>query len=543
MKKIGRNDPCDCGSGRKYKKCCNGNKIRRFSDLPSSVQEVLSKKLEIHKANEVIRQKQQGLGKPLIQAKVGDQQIVAVGNKVHFSKKWKVPVDFYSDYIKDILGTEWGNVELAKPFEQRHLIIQWYCKFCEYQKNFFKEGEINMAPLNGAAICYLGLAYNLYLLKHNVELQELMIKRLKNIDDFQGAFYELIVANCLIRAGFDLTLIDETDRSSGHCEFDAVCRESGEKYTIEAKTKAVEGFFGKHSNNSSRNADPTSKLIKHLNQSLKKPANGKRLIFIDLNADPEIEKKRQNEPSSWVEKAAQKLEKREKDLIDQHSAYVFITNIPYHRDLDSIEGGMMIFAHGFRIDDFAKPGVCTLSQNYKNKQKHIDAYRILESFQKYPNIPQTFDGSIPCYAFNKKLERIVIGEKYFFEDVDGGVNGTVTFVTVSKTEKIIYLSICTDENKNLLLKRGISDDELRDYEEYGDSFFGSSQQTSTKKIDDPYELFECFHDVYKKSSKEKLLEFLQTHPSIGDFQKMDQEDLAILYCELIADAVRKNKVD
>jgi len=23
--KIGRNDPCPCGSGRKYKKCCAGN--------------------------------------------------------------------------------------------------------------------------------------------------------------------------------------------------------------------------------------------------------------------------------------------------------------------------------------------------------------------------------------------------------------------------------------------------------------------------------------------------------------------------------------
>ncbi len=459
--------------------------------------------------------------------------------------EWKVPVDFYSDYIKDILGSEWGNAELAKPFEERHLIIQWYCKFCEYQKKFSKKGEINMAPYNGVAICYLGLAYNLYLLKHNVELQELMIKRLKNIDDFQGAFYELIVANCLIRAGFDLTLIDETDRSSGHCEFDAVCRESGEKYTVEAKTKAVEGFFGKHSNNSSRNTDPTSELTKHLNKSLKKPANGKRLIFIDLNTDSEIERKQKNEPPSWVERAAQKLEKREKDLIDQHSAYVFVTNIPHHRDLESIDGGTIIFAHGFRIDDFAKPGICTLSQKYKNKQKHIDAYRILESFQKYPNIPQTFDGSIPCYAFNKKLERIVIGEKYFFEDVgDGGVSGTVTSVTVSKTEKLCIFAIFTDDQKSIILKREMSEDELRDHEEYGDSFFGSSQQTSSKKIDDPYELFEWFHDVYKKSSKEKLLEFLQTHPSIGDFQKMGQEDLAILYCELmVADAVRKNKVD
>jgi hypothetical protein len=25
MKRIGRNDPCPCGSGQKYKNCCEGN--------------------------------------------------------------------------------------------------------------------------------------------------------------------------------------------------------------------------------------------------------------------------------------------------------------------------------------------------------------------------------------------------------------------------------------------------------------------------------------------------------------------------------------
>ena len=24
--KVGRNDPCSCGSGRKFKKCCRGNR-------------------------------------------------------------------------------------------------------------------------------------------------------------------------------------------------------------------------------------------------------------------------------------------------------------------------------------------------------------------------------------------------------------------------------------------------------------------------------------------------------------------------------------
>ena len=30
MTKIGRNDPCVCGSGKKYKKCCMNNKTPRM---------------------------------------------------------------------------------------------------------------------------------------------------------------------------------------------------------------------------------------------------------------------------------------------------------------------------------------------------------------------------------------------------------------------------------------------------------------------------------------------------------------------------------
>src|SRR5690625_1434579 len=31
MSKIGRNDPCPCGSGKKYKKCCGGNNVIEFN--------------------------------------------------------------------------------------------------------------------------------------------------------------------------------------------------------------------------------------------------------------------------------------------------------------------------------------------------------------------------------------------------------------------------------------------------------------------------------------------------------------------------------
>jgi len=88
MAKIGRNEPCPCGSGLKYKKCHTspgGPPAGKADSAAPNLQHVL----EQMRASERIRQSQQGLGRPIIALKSGDRQIVAVGNKVYFSDKWK----------------------------------------------------------------------------------------------------------------------------------------------------------------------------------------------------------------------------------------------------------------------------------------------------------------------------------------------------------------------------------------------------------------------------------------------------------------------
>ena len=47
----------------------------------------------------------------------------------------------------------------------------WYEEYCHFQRQHFVPGEIKPAPVTGVVNCYLGLAYSLYLIKHNVELQ------------------------------------------------------------------------------------------------------------------------------------------------------------------------------------------------------------------------------------------------------------------------------------------------------------------------------------------------------------------------------------
>ena len=208
--KIGRNQPCPCGSGLKFKKCCGrltASDEVHVSHAPPDFMSAFAR----HAADERIREEQQGLGKPIIAAKLNGQQIVKVGNTVFHSPKWKTVPDFLCDYIKKILDPAWGNAELAKPFNERHPIIQWYDTFCRHNQSRIKTPGIPVvSTVIGIVGCYLGLAYSLYLLNHNVLLQERLVRRLKNPGTFQDAYYELIVANILIRAGFQLTLEDES---------------------------------------------------------------------------------------------------------------------------------------------------------------------------------------------------------------------------------------------------------------------------------------------------------------------------------------------
>jgi hypothetical protein len=193
---------------------------------------------ERHQAAERIRQNQQGLGRPMVSLKHHDHQLVAVGSRLYSSKSWKTVPDFLADYFKMLLGPEWGNAEIVKPFAERHPIMQWYDTYARYQAKVIpKPGVVTSSEVTGVVICYLGLAYSLYLLAHNVELQARLLHRLKDKGNFQGAYYELIVASTLIRAGFTLTLEDETDGTSKHCEFAAISKATGKRIHVRNEGK------------------------------------------------------------------------------------------------------------------------------------------------------------------------------------------------------------------------------------------------------------------------------------------------------------------
>ncbi len=236
--KIGRNNDCPCHSGKKYKYC--------HGDLTSSkipLSNIAKNNLERQEALNIQKKIQQGYGKPIIASEYKEDRVVAVANQI-YRGKWLTFHDFLFHYIQSCMGKEWGNAELKKPEEKRHPLIQLYKLVCNYQKTFIKKpGQVNSAPFTGAAAAYTWLSYNLYLIAHNVALQQSLINRLRDPKQFPGAYYETYVAAIFIKAGFILEFEDESDKSTSHCEFTATHKKTGKKYSVEAKLRHRKSLF------------------------------------------------------------------------------------------------------------------------------------------------------------------------------------------------------------------------------------------------------------------------------------------------------------
>ncbi len=537
--KIGRNQLCPCGSGKKYKKCHGG--IYALQLKPVVPQAQVQRFYEQFLAKEQMRKEQQGLGRPILSTKLNDRRVIVVGDKIFHSTKWKTFPDFLSDYLKHLLTPAWGNAEIAKPLAERHQIMQWYDAYCRYQeRSILKPGEVSAGQITGLVACYLGLAYSLYLLQHNIELQARLLGRLLDPGNFQGAYYELIVANTLLRAGFKLTLEDETDGASKHCEFAAVSQSTGRKFWVEAKMRSVVGLLGRTNADGTSDPNPISHLNTHLNLALAKPANDTRLIFVDLNCE---EDNKDADKPVWYEKAVRALEGYEKRHANAE-AYVIVTNLPFHRTLNECVP-IAALPFGLNMADFNRPGNYRLSVAWKLKQKHIDAYRICETLEQYASFPATFDGSLPSETFGRDKSRVVIGETYVFDDDRGGVVGTVTGAIVLEDKREVVVTFGATDGRTYMHRMPISEDALRDYKAHPETYFGRIQLTG-RTYKTVYELFEFLMETYTKSTREFLFTEVQKIPEPGGFDHMTTEELAAVYCERMAGAMdqssRRNKV-
>jgi len=305
MNKIGRNDPCPCGSGKKYKKCHGGidsqpqqgyavtlnsqNQgppgltIRKLA-LGEITPEVL-RKITPQARQDRAYTSQFGHVRQPITAEFQGFRFVAAGNQLLYqpSDRAQFFTDILMNFVPIMFGKAWFDGEVAKPIGSRHPVMESRVKALTYigkqPKN--PDGSYHFQT-TGPVISYLTFAYDLFVVKDNGRLDARLLERLKNCNTFQGARHELFAEATCLRAGYTIEHEDETDGSTRHAEFTATHRITGLKISVEAKSKHRPGVLGQPG---TVEADGQHNLkIGHLlNDAIHKNAQHPLAVFLDLN--------------------------------------------------------------------------------------------------------------------------------------------------------------------------------------------------------------------------------------------------------------------
>ena len=316
--------------------------------------------------------------KPIIETDGSGKKFIAVGNIVYYSDKWSTFPDFLFEYLWYVFGKKWFDAELVKSPKSQHPVMQWWFSLHRFheQQEKLDVGVFGVTP-TGPMKAFLTLSYDLYLLNHHSTMPKIIVERLKNIDQFQGARYELFATTTMIRSGFDIEYEDEEDGLSKHVEFTAIHKKTGEKIAIEAMSRHRNGIlsFQKKKLDIKKTRIRVGKLI---NQAINKEPKIPFIIFIDLNLHPDDIVGFADDPSlRELIKSVDTV--RQDELKKDYFNAIFYTNHPYH--------------YG---DDYSPYAKDHLSAVISQKQKYpLSSMQLIETIQKaimqHRNIPNEFD--------------------------------------------------------------------------------------------------------------------------------------------------------
>ena len=140
------------------------------------------------------------------------QKIRAVRNGIHFRPLEETFHDFQLNLLFWTLGKNWFDEQMLKPAWDRHIVLRWRDERNELLERYRDPAApLNQpvrAPLTGNMKALAVLADDIYQLQQALKTPRKIIERLRNMREFQGARYEILVASLFARCGFDIEFVD-----------------------------------------------------------------------------------------------------------------------------------------------------------------------------------------------------------------------------------------------------------------------------------------------------------------------------------------------
>src|SRR6266446_2713635 len=244
MAKIGRNDPCPCKSGKKYKKCCGDpsrQDVGAVRPPPPDMTKVVQRMRRMHEELKPLRM----ASRPRIQTEFKGKKVRAVRNKVHFRPLEETFHEFLVNHILWTLGQSWFDAEIKERPQNRHIVLQWRAELYDQLRQAKQEQGASSGPLafvpTGNVQALIVLADDIYQVEHALKTPRKIIKRMRDHQQFQGARYEILAASIFARCGLDVEFID--DKTKKMPEFFAERKGPRERLAVEAKSRHRPGIL------------------------------------------------------------------------------------------------------------------------------------------------------------------------------------------------------------------------------------------------------------------------------------------------------------
>jgi SEC-C motif len=310
MAKVGRNDPCPCGSGKKFKKCHGGPippppsgrrwHIEKISEASPEIQAIAQK----HRKEAIASSFS---GPEPIKLDSRGYTFRAIKNRLYYRKSYKTYPDFLLDLVKFAFGPKWHKAQVETPVPERHVVMQWMGTLYRHRsamrpKDAPEKAVFETSPI-GDGQALVTLADDLYRLQLAGILTSRLMRRLRVPEEFQGARYEIQVASIFLRSGFDIEWA--TDDVGKHCEFYAVHRHSRQRVAVEAKSRKRPGILG--AKGEFRKNHPFGVESLYEDARRQNPGGCAFCIFVDVNWPPHPELPRLGKP--WMREIFRMVEK------------------------------------------------------------------------------------------------------------------------------------------------------------------------------------------------------------------------------------------